>query len=37
LNEAGTTATDGPNGSYFIRDGIILVPKNAVIADGTVI
>jgi glucose-1-phosphate adenylyltransferase len=37
LNEAGTTATDGPNGSYFIRDGIILVPKNAVVADGTVI
>ena len=37
LNEAGTTMADGPNGSYFIRDGIILVPKNAVIADGTVI
>jgi len=37
LNEAGATMTDGPNGSYFIRDGIILVPKNAVIADGTVI
>ena len=37
LNEAGTTVTDGPNGSYFIRDGIIILPKNAVIADGTVI
>jgi glucose-1-phosphate adenylyltransferase len=37
LNEAGTTTADGPGGSYFIRDGIILVPKNAVIADGTVI
>ena len=37
LNEAGTVAADGPNGSYFIRDGIIIVPKNAVIPDGTVI
>jgi glucose-1-phosphate adenylyltransferase len=37
LNEAGTTAADGPNGSYFIRDGIIIVPKSAVISDGTVI
>src|SRR5262249_55334600 len=32
LNEAGTTAADGPNGAYFIRDGIIIVPKNAVIS-----
>ena len=37
LNEAGTTEADGPGGSYFIRDGIIIVPKNAVIPDGTVI
>jgi glucose-1-phosphate adenylyltransferase len=37
LNEAGTTAADGPNGSYYIRDGIIIVPKNAVVPDGTVI
>jgi glucose-1-phosphate adenylyltransferase len=37
LNEAGTTEADGPNGSYFIRDGIIIVPKSAVIPDGTVI
>lgn len=37
LNEAGTTAADGPDGSYFIRDGIIIVPKNAVLLDGTVI
>jgi len=37
LNEAGTTTADGPNGSYFIRDGIIIVPKSAVIPDGTVI
>ncbi|HSK62542.1 MAG TPA: hypothetical protein VK893_01830 [Pyrinomonadaceae bacterium] len=37
LNEAGTAVADGPNGSYFIRDGIIIVPKNAVIPDGAVI
>ena len=37
LNEAGTSAADGPNGSYYIRDGIIIVPKNAVVPDGTVI
>jgi glucose-1-phosphate adenylyltransferase len=37
LNEAGTTEADGPGGSYFIRDGIIIVPKNAVVADGTAI
>jgi len=37
LNEAGVTEADGPGGSYFIRDGIIIVPKNAVIVDGTII
>ena len=37
LNDAATTAADGPNGSYYIRDGIIIVPKNAVVPDGTVI
>jgi len=37
LNEAGVTEADGPGGSYFIRDSIIIVPKNAVIADGSVI
>ncbi len=37
LNEAGVTEADGPGGSYFIRDSIIIVPKNAVIVDGTVI
>jgi glucose-1-phosphate adenylyltransferase len=37
LNEAGTPHADGPNGSWFIRDSIIIVPKNAVIPDGTVI
>jgi glucose-1-phosphate adenylyltransferase len=37
MNEAGVTELDGPNSSYYIRDGIIIVPKNGVIADGTVI
>jgi glucose-1-phosphate adenylyltransferase len=37
LNEAGVVESDGPDGSYFIRDSIIIVPKNAVIPDGTVI
>jgi glucose-1-phosphate adenylyltransferase len=37
LNEASVTEADGSGGSYFIRDGIIIVPKNAVIADGSVI
>src|SRR5437868_4390858 len=37
LNEAGVVESDGPEGSYFIRDSIIIFPKNAVIADGTVI
>jgi glucose-1-phosphate adenylyltransferase len=37
LNEAGVTEVEGPGGSYFIRDGIIIVPKNAIIQDGTVV
>ena len=37
LNEGGVVEVDGAGGAYFIRDSIILVPKNAVIADGTVI
>ena len=37
LNEAGVVEMDGPGGAYFIRDSIIIVPKNAVIADGAVI
>ncbi|MFV0387923.1 MAG: glucose-1-phosphate adenylyltransferase [Pyrinomonadaceae bacterium] len=34
-NESGVKEADGAN--YYIRDGIILVPKNAVVYDGTVI
>ena len=37
VNEAGVVHADGPDKNYFIRDGIIIVPKNAVIRDGTVI
>jgi glucose-1-phosphate adenylyltransferase len=37
LNEAGADNADGPNGSYFIRDRIIIVPKNGLIPDGTVV
>jgi glucose-1-phosphate adenylyltransferase len=37
LNEAGVVEADGPGGAYFIRDSIIIVPKNAVIPDGTVV
>jgi glucose-1-phosphate adenylyltransferase len=37
LNEARITEADGENGSWFIRDGIIIVPKNALIRDGTIV
>ncbi len=35
LNEKGLENFDGPN--YHIRDGIVIIPKNAVIPAGTVI
>lgn len=37
VNEKGIENMDGENGNYYIRDRIIIVPKNAVILDGTVI
>lgn len=37
LNEAGVEHADGPEGKYYIRDRIIIVPKNALIPDGTVV
>jgi glucose-1-phosphate adenylyltransferase len=37
MNEAGVENADGPDGSYYIRDRIIIVPKNGLIADGTVV
>ncbi|MEO8434429.1 MAG: glucose-1-phosphate adenylyltransferase [Pyrinomonadaceae bacterium] len=36
LNEAGVENADGEGGSYYIRDRIIIVPKNATVKDGTV-
>jgi glucose-1-phosphate adenylyltransferase len=36
-NEAGKNDADGPNGMYYIRDGIICVPRGSIIPDGTVI
>ncbi len=35
LNEKGLQEHDG--GNYYIRDGIVIVPKAAVVHDGTVI
>jgi glucose-1-phosphate adenylyltransferase len=37
VNEAKVIDMDAEDGSYFIRDGIIIVPKNAVIKDGTIV
>lgn len=35
LNEAGRDDFDGNN--YFIREGIVIIPKGAIITDGTII
>src|SRR5688500_1487277 len=35
LNAAGVDNYDDPNGSFYIREGIIIVPKGALVADGT--
>ena len=37
INAGGVENADAEDRSYFIRDGIIIVPKNATIKDGTVI
>src|SRR5437899_2497479 len=37
LNEAGVETVNGPNASYYIRDRIIIVPKNGLIPDGAVV
>jgi glucose-1-phosphate adenylyltransferase len=37
LNEDGVIEADSEDKSYYIRDGIIIVTKNATIRDGTVI
>jgi glucose-1-phosphate adenylyltransferase len=37
INRSNTENFDSDKGGYYIRDGLIIVPKNAVIPDGTVI
>ena len=36
-NDSQIENADGPNGIYYIRDGIIIVPKGAVVPDGTIV
>ena len=36
ISPAGKPANfDGPEGRYYIRDGVVVVPKGAIIPDGT--
>jgi glucose-1-phosphate adenylyltransferase len=37
INEKGIENADGDGSNYYIRDRIIIVPKNALIPDGTVV
>ena len=37
VNQHNIETLDGENGCYFIRESIIIVPKNATIPDGTVV
>ncbi len=37
INQDGADNRDAADGSFYIRDGIIIIPKNAVIPDGTVV
>jgi glucose-1-phosphate adenylyltransferase len=37
VNERGVTDEVAPDGSWHIHDGIIIIPKNSVIHDGTVV
>jgi glucose-1-phosphate adenylyltransferase len=37
LNDAGRTEYDDESGNYYIREGIVIVPKGATITDGTII
>jgi len=37
INQNNIETADGENGCYYIREGIIIVPKNATIPDGTVV
>jgi hypothetical protein len=35
VNERGLSEHDGPE--HYVRDGIVIVPKGAIVPDGTVI
>lgn len=37
VNQNNIETADGENGCYYIREGIIIVPKNATIPDGTIV
>lgn len=37
INQHGIDAFDDDRGRFYIRDGVIIVPKNAIVPDGTVI
>lgn len=37
INKNDVETFDGENGCYFIREGIIIVPKNATVQDGTIV
>ena len=37
VNESGLAEEVAPNGSWYIREGIIIVPKNGIVPDGTVV
>ncbi|HYY43014.1 MAG TPA: sugar phosphate nucleotidyltransferase, partial [Pyrinomonadaceae bacterium] len=37
VNERGIEEADNPEAGYYIRDGIIIVPKNATVPAGTVV
>jgi glucose-1-phosphate adenylyltransferase len=37
INQRGIDHEDDTNGCYYIREGIVIIPKNAVIPSGTVI
>ena len=37
VNQHNVENADGENGCFFIREGIVIVPKNATIGDGTIV
>jgi glucose-1-phosphate adenylyltransferase len=37
LNEKAAGNFDAPDGAWYIREGVIIIPKNGVIPDNTVV